>query len=191
MHSKGGIRKYVLLDRDGTIIVNKHYQKDPDETELLPFAREGLDKLRSAGFALAVITNQSGIARGLLTRSDLAAVNKSMVDLLGGGDTYFAGIYYCPHGPDDQCSCRKPGTGLVNAAASELGFAMCDCYVIGDNLCDMELGKSLGAPTILVRTGHGAKAEKEGETKPDYVADNLLDAAEWIIGRENGGRNPL
>ncbi len=177
-------KKYVLLDRDGTIIVDKNYQKDPALTELLPGAREGLDKLRAAGFRLVVTTNQSGIGRGILTLADLAAVNRSVVAALGGGDDYFDGIFYCPHVDADNCRCRKPLPGLVEIAAATLGFSPADCYVAGDSGRDVEMGQAVGATTILVRTGNGAATEKAGKARADYVADDLLDAAEWIIANE-------
>lgn len=177
-------KKYVLLDRDGTIIVNKHYQKDPDETELLPNAREGLDRLREEGFGLVLTTNQSGIGRGKLTRADLAAVNRRMIGLLGGGDDYFDGIYYCPHVPEDDCTCRKPRPGLLELASYDLGFAMPECYVVGDREIDIEVGEAVGASTILVRTGYGREVEEEELVEPDHVADDLVDAAAWIIRRE-------
>lgn len=182
----GKRRKFVLVDRDGTVIVNKHYQKDPAITELLPNAREGLDALRTAGFGLIMVTNQSGIARGYLTRADLAAVNRSVIKCLKGGDDYFAGIYYCPHVEKDDCHCRKPRPGLAEAASVEHGFNLNDCYVVGDRDADIAFGKGIGAATVLVRTGYGKETERAGEVKPDYIADDLLDAAIWIIGREKG-----
>lgn len=177
-------RKYVLLDRDGTIIVNKHYQKDPEETELLPNASEGLAKLRAAGFGLVLVTNQSGIGRGKLSRADLATVNRRMITLLGGGDDFFKGIYYCPHLPDEGCRCRKPKPGLLELASYDLGFSLSEAYMIGDRNSDIECGQVAGASTILVRTGYGAATEEAGEVEPDYVADDLLSAADWIIRRE-------
>lgn len=177
-------RKYVLLDRDGTIIVDKHYQKDPALTELLPNARAGLDKLRDAGFGLIMVSNQSGIGRGYFTRADLAGVNRSVIALLGGGDGYFAGIYYCPHTDNDNCRCRKPRPGLAEAASLDHGFTLSDCYVVGDSARDIAMGDEIVAATILVRTGNGLKTERAGEVTPDYVADDLLDAANWIVEQE-------
>jgi histidinol-phosphate phosphatase family domain/HAD-superfamily hydrolase, subfamily IIIA len=182
-------RKFVLLDRDGTIIVNKHYQKDPDDTELLPNAKEGLDLLRAHDFGLVMLTNQSGIGRGYLTRADLAAINRRLIIELGGGDGYFSGVYYCPHLPDEGCGCRKPRPGLAELAAYDLGFSLGDCYMVGDRESDIEMGDSIGASTVLVRTGYGHEIEKAGTLAPDYVAEDLLDTAEWIIRREEWVKN--
>ncbi len=175
------LKPFVLLDRDGTVIVNKHYQKDPALTELLPNAAEGLRALRGAGFGLALLSNQSGIGRGMLTPADVDAVNARMIALLGGGDV-FAGVYCCPHVPGDDCRCRKPLPGLAETAAAELGFSLREAYVIGDRELDVEMGRAVGAGTILVRTGYGARVEAERACVPDFVADDLLDAARWIIG---------
>ena len=175
------MKRYVLLDRDGTIIVNKHYQKDPALTELEPNAAEGLRLLREAGFGLLVLTNQSGIGRGYFTQADLAAVNARMTEMLGGGEGFFDGIYVCPHVDADDCPCRKPRPGLILQAAEELGFSPADAYVVGDREVDIEMGRAVGAATVLVRTGYGAAVEREKLCAPEYVADDLLDAARWII----------
>ncbi len=174
-------KKYVLLDRDGTIMVDKQYQKDPALTELFPNALPGLKKLYDAGYGLALITNQSGIARGLLSESDLEAVNHSLEKILADVGVRFDRIYYCPHAPVDNCNCRKPKPGMVEQAMAELHFDPCDAVVIGDRDCDIELGQTVGTRTILVRTGGGKEAEQNAIHTPDYVADDLLDAAEWII----------
>lgn len=176
------MKRYVLLDRDGTVIVNKHYQKDPALTELLPNAAAGLSALRAAGFGLVVLTNQSGIGRGYLTESDLHAVNGRMIRELGGDENFFDGIYFCPHVEADNCRCRKPAPGLAEQAAAELGFSLPDAYVIGDREADIDLGKAVGATTILVRTGYGAEVEAARLCAPDYVAEDLLDAARRIGG---------
>lgn len=182
MKTSDNPKRYVLLDRDGTIIVNKHYQRDPALTELLPNAREGLDLLRRRGFGLVMITNQSGVGRGLMTGEDVAAVNRSVVAALGGDEGYFAGVYHCPHVDADDCDCRKPRPGMALAAAADLGFSPADCYVVGDREIDIELGKAVGATTVLVRTGHGRETEGMPGVCPDHVADDLLDAARWIAG---------
>lgn len=175
-------RKYVMLDRDGTIVVDKCYQKDPALTELMPNAREGLEMLRNAGFGLVMVTNQSGIGRGFLTADDLAAVNRSVVEKLGGDHDYFAGIYYCPHVEADECACRKPKGGMAEQAAAELGFRTGNAYMVGDKAADVGMGRAVGAKCILVRTGDGPETERKGGVRADYVADDLVDAARWILG---------
>jgi D-glycero-D-manno-heptose 1,7-bisphosphate phosphatase len=185
------VKRYVLLDRDGTIIVNKHYQKDPDLTELESNAAEGLRLLREAGFGLVLLTNQSGIGRGYFTVADLDSVNARMVRELGGGKDYFDGMYFCPHVEADNCRCRKPLPGLAEQAATELGFALSETFVIGDRESDIDMGKAVGATTILVRTGYGAKVEAEGLCSPGYVADDLLAAAALIMKAQPGNsKNP-
>ncbi|MDR2390511.1 MAG: HAD-IIIA family hydrolase [Planctomycetota bacterium] len=177
------IKNWVLLDRDGTIIVNRHYQKDPAATELLPGAREGLDRLRRSGFGLVLISNQSGVGRGIMTGADVEAVNASVVAKLGGDAKFFAGAYYCPHVEADGCGCRKPKPGLAARAATELGFSPGKCWVVGDRDIDIAMGRAFGAAgCILTRTGYGAETETAGKATPDFVADNLAAAAEWIIG---------
>ena len=171
-----------MLDRDGTIIVNRHHQKDPGLTELLPRAAEGLGLLRSSGLGLVMVSNQSGVGRGLMSAADVEAVNRSVSRLIDGGDDYFDGVYYCPHLESDLCGCRKPRPGLALRAARELGFLPGDAFVVGDREIDVELGRAVGAAgSILVRTGYGAEVEAAGVCRPDFVADDLLAAARRIL----------
>lgn len=167
----------VILDRDGTILVERDYLSSPEEVELLPNAVRGLRRMVELGYRLVLVTNQSGIGRGLFGVSQLAAVNARMEELLRDEGIQIAGIWYCPHHPDDKCACRKPGAELVEQAANTLGFEPRRSIVIGDKASDIELGKRIGATTILVRTGYGARTEAGGTVKPDRVADDLLEAA--------------
>ncbi|MDR0361782.1 MAG: HAD family hydrolase [Planctomycetota bacterium] len=176
-------KRYVLLDRDGTIMVDKAYQSDPALTELLPGALAGLRTLSDAGYRLVVITNQSGINRGLIKPRELEAVNQSLVDLLAKEGIAVERVYYCPHTPEDGCNCRKPRPGMALRAAEELGFDTRDAYVIGDREADMRLGKAVGATSVLVRTGGGRETEESGNTAPDYIADDLANAATWMAAR--------
>lgn len=176
--------KYILLDRDGTIIVDKHYLSDPEGVELLPGAREGLKMMADAGFGLIVVTNQSGIGRGYYDESDMRAVNDRMQELLAESGVDFSAVYHCPHSPDQNCDCRKPATGMFDEAINEFGMDPVQCYVIGDKLCDVELGLAKGAGGILVRTGKGRKEESKCEGKAVYIADDLVDAANFIIRRD-------
>ncbi|MDR3077732.1 MAG: HAD hydrolase-like protein, partial [Planctomycetota bacterium] len=120
--------------------------------------------------------------------ADVEAVNLSVSRLLGGGEDYFAGTYYCPHLESDACGCRKPKPGLALRAARELGFSLGDAFVVGDREIDVELGRAAGAAgSVLVRTGYGAEVEAAGDCRPDFVAADLLAAARWIIARTEAG----
>ena len=176
-----GPRRFVLLDRDGTVIEERHYLADPDGVALIPGAAHGLRALRRAGFGLVIVTNQAGIARGLLTLDTLARIHARMNDLLAIEDARVDGIYFCPHGPDDGCPCRKPRTGLVQTAAAEHGFEPRASFVVGDNAGDILLAKNLPATSILVRTGYGAAIAAAREPVADYEANDLASAAELII----------
>jgi len=183
-----------MLDRDGTLIVERHYLSSPDQVELLPYAAEGLQRLRQLGLGLVVVTNQSGVARGYFTLERVREIHERMKELLTPHGVMLDGIYVCPHLPSDNCACRKPRTGLVNTAAGELGFDPSAGFVIGDKPCDIELGQALKAPTFLVRTGYGAKHEKARSTQADYVVDNIVEAAkviEQLLNVAPPGRNAL
>jgi len=172
-------RPAAFLDRDGTINVECHYLSDPAELELLPGVTEGLHRLQKAGYALVLITNQSGIARGYFDHAQLDAIHARLKALLAEEGICLDGLYACPHGPDDQCSCRKPLPGLALQAKADLHLDLKRSIMIGDKSADIGVGKAIGATTILVRTGHGAEEEKKLSLTPDYVADDLAQAAVW------------
>ncbi|HET9418435.1 MAG TPA: HAD family hydrolase [Chthoniobacterales bacterium] len=173
-------RRFVVLDRDGTVIVKRHYLSDPDQVELLSGAATGLRRLRELDLGLVLVTNQSAIGRGFFDQSRLELVHRRLRELLEAERVRLDGIYFCPHKPDDECVCRKPQPGMVETAAEELDFDPRLCFVIGDNDCDVALGRRVGATTILVRTGYGAQVVAEGKAHPDYVVDNLAEAAQLI-----------
>jgi D-glycero-D-manno-heptose 1,7-bisphosphate phosphatase len=175
-------RRFVLLDRDGTIIVEKHYLSDPDGVELIEGAAAGLRKLADLGLGLVVVTNQSAIGRGLLDAERLEEIHRRMLDQLGAQGVRLEGIYFCPHHPDDGCGCRKPRTGLVDRAAEHLRFDAARSFVVGDAAGDVELGRALGATTLLVRTGHGAATHAQARPRADYVVADLREAADVIAG---------
>lgn len=171
-------KRWVVLDRDGTIIVQKHYLSDPGEVELLPGAAEALKRMSRLGLGLVVVTNQSGVGRGLYSRRSVKEVNDRMLDLLARqAGVVLDAIYYCPHAPWQECSCRKPAGGMLRAAAEDFAFDPAQSFVIGDKPCDIELGLRAGATTILVRTGYGAEVEALGKTNPHHVVDDLSGAA--------------
>lgn len=173
-------RRFVLLDRDGTIIVEKHYLSDPDGVELIGGAAEGLRRLRALGLGLAVVTNQSAIGRGYFDRSRLGEIHQRLAEMLAAEDIQLDGIFFCPHTPDDECACRKPRPGLIEQAAAALDFDPSTSFVIGDMRSDVELGCGVGATTLLVRSGYGARTESEGKASPDHVVDGLAEAAAVI-----------
>jgi D-glycero-D-manno-heptose 1,7-bisphosphate phosphatase len=165
----------IILDRDGTIIVDHGYLNDPAKVEFLPGALAGLRQWHALGHPLIVVSNQSGIGRGVLTRDRVLEVNARMQELLRAAGAPLDGIYFCPHSPTDDCDCRKPRSRLVEEAAAELGFEPKDAVVIGDKSSDIELGQRLGALTILLSAdGHPSDGIP---AQPDYVVASLLEAA--------------
>jgi D-glycero-D-manno-heptose 1,7-bisphosphate phosphatase len=173
-------RRVVALDRDGTIIVERHYLSDPSLVELLPGAAAGMRRMRALGLGLIVVTNQSGVGRAYFDEAQLSRIHDRLLALLAAEGVQLDGVYYCPHVPDDACLCRKPEPGLLERAAQELGFDLRASFVIGDNTTDIELGRRVGARTLLVRTGYGAELEARGMVSADHVVDGLCEAAEVI-----------
>jgi len=154
----------VLFDRDGTLVVDVPYNRDPALVEPMPTALAAVQALRAAGVPLGVVSNQSGVARGLITPSELAAVNARVEEIFGPFDTW----QLCPHGPEDGCPCRKPRPGLVLAAAEALGVPAAEVVVIGDIGADMGAAAAAGARGILVPTPVTRPEEVEAarETAP-------------------------
>ncbi len=172
--------KFVLLDRDGTIIVDKHYLHEPEKVELLPGAGEGLKVMCEMGYRLAVLTNQSGVGRGYYDEASIHACNDRMIELLKPYGVKIDGIFFCPHAPEDDCVCRKPASGLMDEAARSLKFDPRQAVMIGDKSADMGVGRKTGAVTILVRTGKGAAHEELCQDSADYIVDDLVQAAKVI-----------
>lgn len=173
-------QRFAVLDRDGTIIVERHYLSHPVEVELIPGAASALRQLSEMGLGLVVITNQSGIGRGLFDKTRLDLIHERLRDLLKAEGVKLDGFYSCLHTPEDGCSCRKPEPGLMKLAAEELGFDPQASFVIGDKACDVELGQRVKATTFMVRTGYGAETATEGKVSPDYIVADLLAAAQII-----------
>ncbi len=170
----------MLLDRDGTIVVEKHYLSDPDELELIAGAGAALRRLGELELGLLVLTNQSGVGRGYFDVERVDAVHGRLRERLAAEGARLDGILYCPHHPDAGCSCRKPRTGLVEQAAARHGFDPAESFVVGDLASDIELGRAIGATTLLVRTGHGALTEQSARPGADHVVDDLPAAARRI-----------
>jgi D-glycero-D-manno-heptose 1,7-bisphosphate phosphatase len=173
-------RRFVLLDRDGTVNIERVYLSDPDEIELYPNTLVGLRRLQELGLGLAVVTNQSAIGRGFFDRERLEEIHRRLKDLLGLGGVMLDDIFVCPHTPEDGCQCRKPEPGLALHAAQKLGFDPTQAFVIGDKACDIGLGQRIGATTLLVRTGYGNEEVAQGKVNPDFVVADLEEAAQVV-----------
>lgn len=174
-------RPAVLLDRDGTIIVERDYLSDPALVELEAGAAEGLRALAEAGFVLAVLTNQSGIGRGYFDLAAAEAVNARVAALLAAEGVSIAGWYLCPHAPGEDCECRKPRPGMALQAAAELGLDLSRSWVVGDKGSDVGLADAVGARAILVTTGHGRKDEATMRAQGVTVCATLAAAAGLIL----------
>jgi histidinol-phosphate phosphatase family protein len=141
-------RPALFLDRDGTLIVDVGYPRDPALVEPLPGALDALRDLQRR-YALVIISNQSGLARGLITAAEAAAVHARTVDLFSAGGVAFAGAYYCPHAPDAACRCRKPAPGLLLDAARDLDLDLASSIMIGDKPSDLEAGRAAGCAQVV------------------------------------------
>ncbi len=173
--------KFIILDRDGTLIEEKNYLHDPDDVIIFPGVVEGLKKLAENGFKFIVLTNQSGIGRGYFDYQDMNSVNTKISSLLLNEDVEILKFYHCPHTPEEECGCRKPKAGMVYSACSELGLHIDDFYcVIGDKKSDIELAENIGVKSILVLTGYGRSTLNDGVCT-SYIAEDMGDAAEFII----------
>lgn len=180
--------KAIFLDRDQTISNTTGYIKDYSDFKWFDFSFEALKILQNTGRKLIIITNQGGVSRGFITEEDLNKLHMNMLKDLKKNGININGIYYCPHHhTNEECTCRKPGNKMIENAAREHGLDLTDCYMIGDGMKDVIAGRNSGCRTILVKTGYGGKDLKTN-IKPDYVAENLLEAAKIIRELENNGR---
>jgi histidinol-phosphate phosphatase family protein len=165
----------VLFDRDGTLVDDVPYNGDPELVRLRPGAAEAVRQVRTAGVAIGIVTNQSGVGRGLITRTDVDRVNARVTALLGRFDT----VQVCEHVEADRCRCRKPAPGMVLAAAAEVGVPLDRCVVIGDIGADVAAGTAAGARAILVPTGITLASEIE---RAPARAGTLVDAVDMALG---------
>jgi D-glycero-D-manno-heptose 1,7-bisphosphate phosphatase len=156
----------VILDRDGVINQDSDdYIKTLDEWIPIPGSIEAIADLSRAGHSVVVATNQSGLGRGLFDLAALEAMHAALTDRVMDAGGQLQGIFYCPHTPDDNCSCRKPKPGLLDAIASELELSLADAYIVGDSLRDLQAGKARNCRLVLVRTGKGLATEKQLQTE--------------------------
>jgi len=164
----------VLFDRDGTLVRDFPYNGDPDWIRPMAGARAALDRLRAQGVRVGVVTNQSAVARGLITRAQVDACNARLTELLGPFDT----VQVCPHGPDDGCACRKPAPGMVVAACAELRIDPARCVVVGDVAADTDAAAAAGAIGILVPTPVTRRSEVAAAVR---VAEDLGKAVDDVL----------
>jgi len=173
----------VFLDRDGTIIEERHFISTPEEVILIPNSADAIRELNQLGIKIFVISNQSGIAHGYFTETDLLQMNERLLQLLKNENAFIDKIYYCPHKDENNCECRKPKPGMLKQAEKEFGIDLKKSFVIGDRFVDVDAGKNVGAKTILVETGYGEQSVKwgnENEQHADFTAQNLYEGIQYI-----------
>ena len=180
----------VFLDRDGTIIEEAGYLQRLPRPPVFPFAVDAIRLLNQAGFAVVVVTNQAGIARGIVTEAFVAEASRVIAGRVARGGGRIDGVYHCPHHPDGviehlrvRCDCRKPAPGLFRRAAADLDLDLERSFVVGDRWHDLQAGIAVGARGVLVRTGYGASVEQAPPPglAGQAVADNLAGAVSWIL----------
>ncbi len=191
-------KKAVFLDRDGTINKDVGYPSSFRAIKIFPYSFEAVKKINQAGLLAVIVTNQSGIGRGLIEEKNLQDIHLRLKESFARHGARIDGIYYCPHypfAPDPRyrtnCRCRKPSPGLGQKAARELGIDLRESYMVGDKVEDILFGINIHAKPILCLTGFGPESLPELKKRgiaPAFVAENLLDAVNWILKRESEGR---
>ena len=183
----------VFLDRDGTIIDEFGYLTPTSELRVFPWSADAIRLLNQAGFAVVVVTNQGGIGRGLYTREFVNQTHQALAQRFASAGAIVSAWEYCPHHPDAltdelraRCACRKPATGMIDAAVKTLGgnIDLAQSWVVGDQWRDVQLGHAVGARSILVRSGHGAVQEADWPSdiaSPTAICDNLIAAVARIL----------
>ncbi len=186
----------VFLDRDGTLIEDVGYPRDPSAVRLLPGAADALRLLSREGFLLAVVSNQAGLAKGKFTADEMEAVHRRFVSAFAVKGIAFDAVAYCRHHPEGvveeyrrACECRKPGTGMADGILHRLGVPdSCPRFMVGDKMSDVSMGVRLGASTVLVATGYGSTEMASGKIRgiaPDAFLPGILEAAAWIVEHVN------
>lgn len=182
-------KQAVFLDRDGTINVDPGYLSDPAQVELIKGAGEALALLHKKGFELVVVSNQSGVGRGIIQESALPLIHQRLNELLRPYQVKIEHFELCIHAPEKDCACRKPKPELLLRAVSRLGLNVSRCYMVGDRLTDLQAGRAARCEKVaLVRTGYGRETETTLNKKDaDFVGDSLKEVARWIVDQENEG----
>ena len=177
----------AFIDRDGTINIDVHDLNRVEQLQLIPRAGEAIARLNQAGYPVIVITNQSAIARGLLTESGLSDIHRELKHQLSAFNATIDAIYHCPHHPDgkDNCTCRKPAPGMILRAANEHNIDLAGSIMIGDNATDLEAGWHAGCRAALVRTGSGedalTKIDQQTRDRISYIGRDLFDVVNRIL----------
>jgi len=185
MELRGGI----FLDRDGTIIEEAGYLSDPEALELIAGAARAIRLINHLGFRSVVVSNQSGVARGYFPASVVDEINKRLSFMLKQEGAFLDGMYYCPHHPEEGCTCRKPEPGLLKRAAEELALDLSLSYMVGDKADDIETIHRVGGQGIAVLTGNGREEQADWQGgPPDFIAQDLLEAVYWILLQEAAKR---
>lgn len=187
------MERVVFLDRDGTLNQEVHYLHKTGDLKLLPGVGRALKLLRQSGYRLVVVTNQAGVARGYFGTEDVENLHRYMDRVLEREGAFIDAYYYCPHHPvhgvgiyKKECSCRKPGIGMFEMAEKRFHIDKAHSFMVGDKLLDVEAGKNYGLASILVGTGYGREQHDQDVEKGrgflyDYYAEDLMDAARWIV----------
>lgn len=180
--------KLIILDRDGVLNEDSDaFIKTTDEWIPLPGSAEAVGRLTQAGYTIAIATNQSGVARGYFSLETLQAMHDKMAALAAEHGGKFAHIAFCPHGPDDDCDCRKPLPGLIQQIEQALGVSAKGSWMVGDSIRDLEAGVAAGCQPVLVRTGKGAKSEAKlaaAGLADALVVDNLAGFADYLLNNQ-------
>jgi D-glycero-D-manno-heptose 1,7-bisphosphate phosphatase len=171
-------RKAAFIDRDGTLIEEVNFLSKVEDLRVYPFAFEALKLLKHAGWLIIVVTNQSGIGRGIFDEESMHAIHRDMQRQL---DNMIDAFYFCPHLPCDGCACRKPYLGMLESAATDFSIDMPASWMIGDKAIDVETGGNAGIQSAMVMTGYGRAHAKHLTVKPDVLAENLLDAVQAVL----------
>ena len=185
-------QRAVFFDRDGTLNEEIGHVSDPQQFRVYPFAARAVRMVNEAGLLAIVVTNQSGVGRGLFAESLVHRVHRQLTRRIAAGGGRLDAIFYCPHHPEASleqyrvvCACRKPSPGLLEAAAKQFGIELSKSFVVGDRFVDVHLAHRVGARSVLVLTGVGRNELEDEQTggteQPDYVAENVCEAVRWIV----------
>jgi len=181
-----GKRKAIFVDRDGTLIEEVNFLSRVEDLKLFPFTDEAVRTLKNKGYLVIVITNQSGIGRGMYTEGDMHSIHDEIQRRL---TKPVDGFYFCPHRPNESCNCRKPGLGMIESACSDFNIDLAESWMIGDKDLDVQTGHNAGIRSALVLTGYGEDHSRTIEKRPNIVVENLLEAARVVDALE-GRRAP-